>query len=365
MMQRLREIVDPDDPAVAELARLVRAAGDLDPAPGAQERVRRALVERPQGRARWHKPLLVALVVLVMLPVAIAGVHRIVAPLIAPRAPAEVPVPRMTSRAGAPASGSRRDAAPQAEPPAAMASTPELASSSAGKSAELPARRGPAVAPAAVSAAPGEPAIRREPAVVAIAAEPAVVSAGPREPAAASAAPGEPAAASAAPREPAATPAVVSASPAAVSAAPGEPAIRRAPAAVPPIHREPARSSPAGAPPARRPDLLRGGPRLASRPSARSEPPLGATGDGALVVEALRRLRGRGDVAGALVMLDEYLARFPDGDLAEEALALACEAHAALGDGAASALVELYLARYPHGRFRQNAERARRLPGTR
>jgi hypothetical protein len=57
-MRRLRDLLDSEDPAVAELARLVRAVGDLDPPSGVQDRVRRAVTRhglpaKPPGR-RMH-----------------------------------------------------------------------------------------------------------------------------------------------------------------------------------------------------------------------------------------------------------------------------------------------------------------------
>lgn len=106
-----------------------------------------------------------------------------------------------------------------------------------------------------------------------------------------------------------------------------------------------------------------GGPRHAFAPS----PPL--VGDSAtvapaleaeLVLHALRLLRNDRDAAGALRELDLYRARFPDGDLAEEVLALSIEAHAALADGAARTLAAEYLRRFPHARFRALAERVQR-----
>jgi hypothetical protein len=85
--------------------------------------------------------------------------------------------------------------------------------------------------------------------------------------------------------------------------------------------------------------------------------------DAALVVDAMRQLRRGHDPRAALRELDAYLDRFPDGDLAEEVLALAIEARTALGDSAAVPLAERYLQRYPHGRFREQAEHARSQPG--
>lgn len=47
-MRRLRDLVDSEDPAVAALARLFRSLGDLDPPPGADERVCDALARNDQ-----------------------------------------------------------------------------------------------------------------------------------------------------------------------------------------------------------------------------------------------------------------------------------------------------------------------------
>lgn len=318
MTERLRDIVASDDPAVVDLARLVRAAGDLDPRPGAQARVRRALAGRPRVRRRWPTALVAALVLVVVLPVAIAGVRWIVAPPVPPSVPAPVPSrvapapPRVPHRAAA---------AVDPVPPAPETPVPET----------------PA-APVALPAAPR-------------------TSTGPIGD-------GE-----VAPRAPAAVHAPASAG----SGAPVPP-----PAAPPPPAPEappPVRGSTAMPPPAseRRPHLpgratgpvddapavasavrVRESAHLPVEPRTASAP---AAADTALVVEAMRRLRRGHDPQAALRQLDAYLARFPDGDLAEEALALAIEARAVLGDAAACALAEQYLQRYPHGRFRDTAER--------
>ena len=125
MTERLRDLVDAEDPAVAELARLVRAADDLDPAPGAQDRVRAELAEDRRSRRRWGPPILVLLVIITLTPVVVAGVRRFVATEPAPVNPVKredavpatppKPIPR----------GSRLATPPtQPEPPAVVPETP-------------------------------------------------------------------------------------------------------------------------------------------------------------------------------------------------------------------------------------------------
>ncbi len=78
-----------------------------------------------------------------------------------------------------------------------------------------------------------------------------------------------------------------------------------------------------------------------------------------LVFDAMRALRREGHPERAAKLLDEYLRRCPEGSLSEEALALSIEAATALSDPKARNLADRYLARYPDGRFRPAAERAR------
>jgi hypothetical protein len=85
-----------------------------------------------------------------------------------------------------------------------------------------------------------------------------------------------------------------------------------------------------------------------------------AANDSELVHRAVKALRVDHDPALAARLLDEHRARSPAGPLAEEALSLQIEAAAALGDGRAQAFAREYLARYPHGRYAQVAERALR-----
>jgi outer membrane biosynthesis protein TonB len=276
MTDRLHDLVDSDDPAVAELAQLVRAASDLEPSPGAQERVRSRLTE-PSPRRRWSRPpVLVLLLVTLVTSAVVAGVRTFVA-----RAPERVdalePAPQPERAAEPPR---RRRAIPSAE--------------------ALPAAEPPPPAePPPVEPPPAEPPPRS--------AYPRVVSSPAPSPV-----PGPPAPESPAPS---------------------------------PVPGPPAEDPPAPNPPSAKTPLVR-----SSAPSVEAE----------LVLRALHLLRHDHDVTGALRLLDDYGARFPAGDLAEEALALAIEARAALDDAAARSLAEQYLERFPHGRFRALAEQARR-----
>jgi hypothetical protein len=77
----------------------------------------------------------------------------------------------------------------------------------------------------------------------------------------------------------------------------------------------------------------------------------------ALMVEAMRARRA-GNFARARELASEYRLKYPNSALNEEALALSIEAAVALGEGDAYRLAALYLQRYPHGRFRGQAQRA-------
>ncbi len=78
----------------------------------------------------------------------------------------------------------------------------------------------------------------------------------------------------------------------------------------------------------------------------------------ALVLSAARALRKDHDPERAAVLLADYLHRYPDGALAEEALALAIEAALERGDEQGATLASQYLSRYPSGRFQEVANRA-------
>ncbi len=100
------------------------------------------------------------------------------------------------------------------------------------------------------------------------------------------------------------------------------------------------------------PRTLRRAPHVASRPRAvHSEDP-------SHVVAAIQALRTDRDPARASHLLAEYLALYPHGALAEEAVALSIEAAAARHSPSAATFAERYLREYPNGRFRHTAEQA-------
>jgi hypothetical protein len=239
-MQRLRDLRDCDDPALAELARLVRAT-DVEPRPGAYERVRNAIAEPRRHRRWWHQPVVVVVVLAILFPMAIAGVSKLLA----------------------------RTPEPTTETPRA----PDSGTTSA------PTRHEPPAPP--VTSVPADPPPLPKPA-------------------------------------------------------------------------EPQR-------PMRRPldDAPRTQPRIHTRePSTPVE--TAQSVEAMLVLGALRSLRHDHDLPSAIRQLDEYLARFPTGDLVEEALALTIEALAAQDNRDALRLADEYLRRFPRGRFRDQAEGARR-----
>ncbi|HEX2875063.1 MAG TPA: hypothetical protein VHP33_27620 [Polyangiaceae bacterium] len=80
------------------------------------------------------------------------------------------------------------------------------------------------------------------------------------------------------------------------------------------------------------------------------------SGPGAtLMMEALQARRA-GDTARAQELTAEYQKKYPNGALKEEALAIAFESAAARKDPSAARLAQKYLAAFPHGRFRAQAE---------
>jgi hypothetical protein len=80
------------------------------------------------------------------------------------------------------------------------------------------------------------------------------------------------------------------------------------------------------------------------------------SGPGAtLMMEALQARRA-GDTARAQELTAEYQKKYPNGALKEEALAIAFESAASRKDPSAGKLAQKYLASFPHGRFRAQAE---------
>ena len=73
----------------------------------------------------------------------------------------------------------------------------------------------------------------------------------------------------------------------------------------------------------------------------------------------MRALRVERNPVRARGLLARYLADHPNGNLAEEALALSIEAALAHGDGDVAALADRYLRLYPRGSFRELATQAR------
>jgi hypothetical protein len=94
----------------------------------------------------------------------------------------------------------------------------------------------------------------------------------------------------------------------------------------------------------------------APRPAVRARASRGE--DPSRVVDAIRALRNDHDPLRAGRLLAQYLDAYPDGALAEEAVALSIEAAADRKSPSAAAFAERYLREYPGGRFRRAAEQA-------
>lgn len=117
-------------------------------------------------------------------------------------------------------------------------------------------------------------------------------------------------------------------------------------AAVPPLAAVRGSSSPVAQPPRGHP------PPAAPRPAPAAHPRAAAAADEATLVHAALRSLRAGDVDRALVLAEDYLERFPDGLLVEEAWVVALDAAIARGDDSATERARGYLARFPAGRFR-------------
>jgi hypothetical protein len=137
---------------------------------------------------------------------------------------------------------------------------------------------------------------------------------------------------------------------------PALPAKRPAPSAKTsaPLSTQPRPTPPRELPPPSEPEVS--APLVAASTPPRREP----EAESLLVLNATRALQREHAPARALSLLEEYLRRFPDGDLLEESLALAIEAKSMQNDRGALAFARTYLQRFPAGRFREQALRAER-----
>jgi hypothetical protein len=117
----------------------------------------------------------------------------------------------------------------------------------------------------------------------------------------------------------------------------------------------PQKAAPAPAPRAVEDLAIESEPETA-KPNAVPVPRASQSGPGAsLMMEALQARRA-GDTARAQQLTAEYQKKYPNGALKEEALAIAFESAAARNDPGAARLAQKYLASFPHGRFRKQAE---------
>ena len=80
--------------------------------------------------------------------------------------------------------------------------------------------------------------------------------------------------------------------------------------------------------------------------------------DATHVVEAIQALRTERDPSRAQGLLNDYLKTHPHGVLSEDALALSIEAASAQHDPRAADYARRYLAKFPHGKYRDLANRA-------
>lgn len=78
-----------------------------------------------------------------------------------------------------------------------------------------------------------------------------------------------------------------------------------------------------------------------------------------LVLDGLRALRKEGNPARASALFSQYLAKHPNGALAEDAMGYRLEAADRTGSADTGHLADAYLRAYPHGRYVQLAERLR------
>jgi hypothetical protein len=96
----------------------------------------------------------------------------------------------------------------------------------------------------------------------------------------------------------------------------------------------------------------------AVHPAARLHPRPGSSEDAMHVVEAIQALRTEKDPSRAQSLLNDYLKTHPNGVLSQDALALSIEAASAQHDPRAADYARRYLAQFPHGKYRDLANRA-------
>lgn len=96
--------------------------------------------------------------------------------------------------------------------------------------------------------------------------------------------------------------------------------------------------------------------RPASKGNGHARP--GSREDATHVVEAIQALRTARDPSRAQGLLNDYLKTHPHGALSEDALALSIEAASVQHDPRAADYARRYLVEFPHGRYRDLANRA-------
>jgi hypothetical protein len=96
--------------------------------------------------------------------------------------------------------------------------------------------------------------------------------------------------------------------------------------------------------------------RPAAKANAHARP--ASSEDAIHVVEAIQALRTGRDPSRAQGLLNDYLKTHPHGVLSEDALALSIEAASAQHDPRAADYARRYLAKFPHGKYRDLANRA-------
>jgi hypothetical protein len=117
-------------------------------------------------------------------------------------------------------------------------------------------------------------------------------------------------------------------------------------------------AEPGDAADARASSLTSGAPASAGHVKSGARGPLDSPEDASHVVAAIQALRTERDPSRAQGLLDDYLRYHPHGILSGDALALSIEAASAQHDPRATDYARRYLARFPHGKYRDLAKRA-------